>query len=65
MIYQYLSPMPLKALVTRPLDSVSLIQSFEHPLMPLGVPDIASLIKTLSLRLVMPARKLFYVDNSL
>jgi len=37
MMYQYLSQMPPKALDTRSLDSVSLLQSLEQPLMPSGV----------------------------
>lgn len=39
MMYQYLSQMPSKALGTRPLDSVFLMQSLEQPPMPLGVAD--------------------------
>lgn len=56
MMDQYLSQMPPKALGTRPLDSVSFVQSFEHPLMPLGVPYTTSLNESVFMRRVVNSK---------
>jgi len=55
MMYQYLSQMPPKALGTRPLDSVSLVQSLEQPLMPSGAP-----IESQPSRKLLPKTGYFY-----